>query len=60
MKVNIIRDEQGKVVATFENGTQGGPQLKPVLKAGHSVHEVNAPDDYTKDIRAFYKQHSHR
>ncbi|HEX6803067.1 MAG TPA: hypothetical protein VF133_05245 [Terriglobales bacterium] len=60
MKVHIIRDEHGKVVATYENNAPGGPQLKPVLKPGHTVHEINASDDYTKDIRGFYRQHSQK
>lgn len=58
MKVHIIKDEKGNVVATFENGVPGGPSLKPVLKPGHKVHEVEAAEDYKADIKAFYKQHS--
>lgn len=58
MKVNLIKDENGKVVATFEHGVPGGPSLKPVLKSGHKVHEVEASPDYTKDIKSFYEHHS--
>lgn len=58
MKVNIIKDQKGKVVATFEPPRQGGPMLKPVLKPGHTVHEVDAPDNYTEDVKAFYAKHS--
>jgi hypothetical protein len=58
MKVNIIRDENGKVVATFENDVPGGPRLKPVLKPGHTVHQVEAPDNYKANIKAFYERHS--
>lgn len=58
MKVNIIRDENGKVFATFENGVPGGPQLKPMLRKGHTVQEVEAPDNYRANVKAFYKQHS--
>jgi hypothetical protein len=58
MKVNIIKDEKGKVVATFENGAPGGPSLKPMLKPGHTVHEVEAGDNYKADVKAFYQKHS--
>ena len=58
MKVNIIKDDKGAVVATFEKGASGSPFLKPMLKPGHTVHEVDAADDYKADIKAFYKRHS--
>jgi hypothetical protein len=58
MKVNVIKNEHGKVIATFENANPGGPSLRPVLEAGHKVHEVEAAEDYTKDIDSFYRTHS--
>jgi hypothetical protein len=58
MKVNIVKDPNGKVVATFENPVAGGSSLKPVLKPGHTVHEVDAAERYKEDIKAFYQQHS--
>ena len=58
MKVNIVRDGSGKVVATFENAVAGGPWIVPVLKPGHTVHEVEAPESYQTNIKAFYEQHS--
>jgi hypothetical protein len=58
MKINVIKDEKGKVVATFEHPSPGGPTLTPMLKPGHKVHEVEAAENYKTDIKAFYKQHS--
>jgi hypothetical protein len=58
MKVNLVRDQNGRVVATFENAAAGSPSIKPVLKPGHTVHAVEAPENYKADIKAFYKQHS--
>jgi hypothetical protein len=58
MKVNVVKDEKGKVVATLEQARAGGPSIKPILKPGHKVHEVEAPEDYKKDIEAFYEAHS--
>jgi hypothetical protein len=58
MKVNLIKDEKGRVVATFEPPRQGGPMLKPVLKHGQTVLEVEAPENYAADIKTFYAKHS--
>ncbi len=58
MKVNLVKDQHGKVIATFEPPARGAPMVKPVLKPGHKVHEVEASEDYTKDIKAFYEHHS--
>jgi hypothetical protein len=58
MKVSVVKDEHGKVVATFEHTVDGPPTLKPALKPGEKVHEVEAPEDYKKNISTFYEQHS--
>jgi hypothetical protein len=58
MKVNVVRDRDGKVVATYENAVAGGPAVKPVLKSGHTVHEVEAEENYLTDLKAFYERHS--
>jgi hypothetical protein len=60
MKVNLVKDVNGKVVATFENAAKGNPSITPALKPGHTVHEVEAADNYTKEIKAFYEKHSKR
>lgn len=58
MKINLVKDPNGKVVATFENAVGGGPLMKPVLKPGHTVQEAEVAEDYKKDIQGLYKQHS--
>jgi hypothetical protein len=58
MKINIIKDEKGKVVATFENPVAGGPSVRPKLKPGHKVSEVEAAENYRADLKAFYNHHS--
>lgn len=58
MKVNVVKDEDGKVVATFEHAVAGRPSMRPVLKRGHKVHEVEADGNYRSDIKSFYAQHS--
>lgn len=57
MKVNIVKDKDGQVIATYENATAGGPSIRPVLKSGQSVQEVEVEKDYRKDIKEFYKLH---
>jgi hypothetical protein len=58
MKVNLVKDANGKVIATFENARPGSPSIRPMLEAGHKVLEVDAPDNYKADIKTFYAQHS--
>lgn len=58
MKVNVVKDGSGRVVATFENPVGDGPSVKPVLKLGHTVHEVEAAEDYTDYISDFCERHS--
>lgn len=58
MKVNLVKDENGKVVATFENPTADGASVRPVLKPRHTVLEVEADENYKSDITAFYQRHS--
>ena len=58
MKVNVVKDENGRAIATFENPVAAGASVRPVLKPGHTVHEVEAEEDYTADLNAFYERHS--
>jgi hypothetical protein len=58
MKINLVKNANGKVIATFENAKAGSPSVKPVLQPKHTVHEVDAPENYKVDIKAFYQQHS--
>ena len=58
MEINVVKDEKGKVVATFENAVAGGPSVKPLLKAGHTIQEVEAADNYKANLKALYAQYS--
>jgi hypothetical protein len=61
MKVNLIKDENGNLVATFENPkSDKDPIVRPALKPGHTVFEVDVPENYTTDIKSFYEQHSRK
>jgi hypothetical protein len=56
-QVSVVKDQNGRVVATFENPEADGA-LKRVLKPGETVHEVEAKDDYLSDIAGFVEHHS--
>ncbi|MGV2291669.1 hypothetical protein AAHK20_23360 [Trinickia sp. YCB016] len=58
MKVNLVKDASGRVIATFENGSASGPSLRPELQPGHTVEVVDAAENYKADIDTFYKQNS--
>ena len=59
MKINLVKDKSGKVIATFEaakaNGPSVAPQIDPAL---HSLQEVDVADNYLQSIDAVYAQHS--
>jgi hypothetical protein len=57
-QVTVVRDQNGWVVATFEKPKPGEPQLRPALKPGQTLHDVDAEDDYLSSIMDFYKRHS--
>lgn len=53
-----MKNPEGKVVTTFEKTGSGGAPAGPATPEGHKVEEVDAPDDYMKDLQAFYNKHS--
>jgi hypothetical protein len=57
-QVSVVRDQNGRVVATFEKSNPGEPQLRPVLEPGQTVHDVDAEDGYLSNIKDFYARHS--
>ena len=59
MRVNLVKDSSGKVVATYENAAPGAPSIKPALQQGFTTHEVEVPEDYKANITALYHKHSH-
>lgn len=58
MKINVVKDKAGKVIATFENAIGDGPAVMPELDHTHTVHEIEVTENYRQDIEAVYKQHS--
>lgn len=59
MKLNVIKDENGKVVATFENpAVADGPAVRPLLRPGHKVQEIEVADNYKEDLKTLYQYRS--
>ena len=58
MKLNIVKNKAGKVIATFEKAQGDGPSVTPELDSDHSVHEIEVAESYRQNIHALYEQHS--
>jgi hypothetical protein len=58
MKLNIVKDKAGKVIATYEKAQGNGPSVTPELDRTHTVHEIEVAENYLPNIEALYQQHS--
>jgi hypothetical protein len=57
MKVKVVKDESGKVVATFEAAYGGSDAtVTPVLPHGHRVEEVEVEESYREIPSALYSE----
>jgi len=54
MKINVVKDKSGKVIATFEAATGHGATLTPVLPEGHKVEEIEVAANYKENLAALY------
>jgi hypothetical protein len=54
MKINVVKDPSGKVIASFENVAGNGAKLEPVLPAGHKVEALEVPENYMANLNAVY------
>lgn len=58
MKLNLVKDKAGKVIATYEKAQGDGPSVTPELEHGHTVHEVEVAENYMHSIERVYDRHS--
>jgi hypothetical protein len=58
MKLNLVKDKSGKVIASYENPHRGGASITPVLEDGHTVHEVEVEENYLHNVEAVFKRNS--
>jgi len=56
MKVQVVRDRDGKAVASFEQKPAGALRLEPKVPAGHKVEEIEVPENYAANLAALYKK----
>ena len=54
MKINLVKDPTGKVIATFEAATAHGATLTPVLPHGHKVEEIEVAENYREKLSEVY------
>jgi hypothetical protein len=56
MKLRILKDPQGNIVATSEIKYDLSPELTPKEQEGYTLEEVDVDDDYKSDLNSFYKK----
>jgi hypothetical protein len=57
MKIQAVKDKNGKVVATYHKATGQVPSVEPVLEPGHTIDEMEVADNFHEDLKAFYERH---
>jgi hypothetical protein len=57
MKIQAVKDKNGKVVATYHKATGKVPSVEPVLEPGHTIDEMEVADNFHEDLKAFYERH---
>ena len=57
MKIQAVKDKNGKVVATYHKATSQAPSVEPVLEPGYSVVEMEVADNFHENLKVFYEQH---
>jgi hypothetical protein len=55
MKINVVKDKSGKIVASFPERLEGGLQVHPVLTEGHKVELIEAPENYHSNPSLIHK-----
>ncbi len=57
-EVHVVRNQKGKVVATFEAASRCSLKLEPSPQKGHRVEQVDVDERYVENLKAFYKKHA--
>ena len=56
MKIHVVKDKSGKVVASFETAAGSDPTLMPVLQDGEAMEEVEIADNYKENLSLLYPE----
>jgi len=54
MTIKVVKNSAGQVIASYEPGAAGGPQLAPVLPAGHTLEDMVVDSSYKSNLSLLY------
>ena len=57
MKIQVVKDKNGKVIATYHKATGHGPSVEPMLELEHTVAEMEVADNFHENLKSFYEHH---
>ena len=57
MKVQILRDSKGDVIAAFERTSETIVSVEAEVASDQKLEEVEAPDNYASDVDSFYQRY---
>jgi hypothetical protein len=60
MKVRVLRGPTGEILATFERPPNALVSFEPEVEEDARVEEVEASDDYARDVLSLYNSHGER
>ena len=55
MKIQVLKDRKGQIVASFEPAQGSSPTLQPQPAKGHQLESLDVPDDYARKLGVLYK-----
>lgn len=55
VRMQIVRDANGEVLAGFEIAAQDGVRIEPELEVGQTFEEVTVPREALLDLDGFFK-----
>ena len=56
MRLKVVKDKSGKAVASYEHEQSGSPSLQPQVGTGHTVEDLEVPDDYAAKLHLIYQK----
>lgn len=56
MRVKVLRDAKGRILATVDQTPNPFVRVEPIIEKAEEVEEVEAPDNYEYNLRAFYRK----
>jgi len=55
VKVLVLKNAKGKIIATFEPSNTG-PKVEPTVPKGHKVEELEVAENYKSTLDVIYKK----